>query len=64
MGQGVVYGSSDKAAAYPTSHPHNPRDMAATIYHLLGVGADTVVRDQTSRPHHLVIGQMIDGLLG
>jgi uncharacterized protein (DUF1501 family) len=63
-GQGVVHGSSDKAAAYPTSHPHHPRDLAATVYHLLGVPADTVVYDATSRPHHLVNGQPIDGLLG
>ncbi len=63
-GRGLVYGSSDRAAAYPTSHPHDPKDLAATIYHLLGVPADTVVHDQTNRPHHLVIGQKIDGLLG
>jgi hypothetical protein len=63
MAQGIVYGSSDKIAAYPTSHPHDPRDIAATIYHLLGVPADTLIRDQTSRPHHLIIGQKIDGLL-
>jgi hypothetical protein len=37
--------------------------MAATIYHLLGVAPDTLVHDQTARPHHLVIGQKIDGLL-
>jgi Protein of unknown function (DUF1501) len=63
VGQGVVHGSSDKVAAFPTSHPHDPRDMAATIYHLLGVAADTIVHDQGSRPHSLVIGQKIDGLL-
>jgi uncharacterized protein (DUF1501 family) len=63
MGQGVVYGSSDKMAAYPTSHPHDPRDMAATIYHLLGVPPDTIIHDQTNRPYPLVIGQKIDGLL-
>jgi hypothetical protein len=63
VGQGVVYGSSDKIAAHPTAHPHDPADMAATIYHLLGVAPDTLVHDQTARPHHLVIGQKIDGLL-
>jgi uncharacterized protein (DUF1501 family) len=63
LGHGVVLGSSDKAAAYPTSHPHDPGDMAATVYHLLGVPAETVVTDQTGRPHHLVIGKKIDGLL-
>ncbi|HLJ91670.1 MAG TPA: DUF1501 domain-containing protein [Gemmataceae bacterium] len=60
---GVVVGSSDKSAAYPTSHPHDPRDLAATVYHLLGVPADTIVQDQTHRPYPLVIGQQIDGLL-
>jgi uncharacterized protein (DUF1501 family) len=61
--RGVVYGSSDNIAAYPTSHPHDPADMAATIYHLLGVPADTWIHDQTGRPIQLVIGQKIDGLL-
>jgi hypothetical protein len=61
--RGVVYGSSDKVAAYPTSHPHDPRDMAATIYHLLSVPADTHVHDQTGRPTQLVIGQKMDALL-
>jgi hypothetical protein len=37
--------------------------MAATVYHLLGVPGDTMVHDQTGRPHHLVIGRKIDGLL-
>jgi hypothetical protein len=61
--RGVVYGSSDKIAAQPTSHPHDPRDLAATIYHLLGVAADTLVYDATHRPHALVIGNPIHGLL-
>ena len=61
--RGVVYGSSDKIAAYPTSHPHDPKDMAATIYHLLGVPPDTMIYDQIQRPNSLVIGQKIDGLL-
>ncbi|HYH67960.1 MAG TPA: DUF1501 domain-containing protein [Urbifossiella sp.] len=63
VGGGVVYGSSDKAAAFPASHPHDPRDVAATLYHLLGVPPDTVVHDHAARPHPLVIGRKIDGLL-
>jgi hypothetical protein len=63
MGRGIVYGASDKVAAYPTAHPHDPRDLAATIYHLLGVPADTVIHDQTGRPHSLVVGKKINGLL-
>jgi hypothetical protein len=61
--RGVVYGSSDKAAAYPKSYPHDPRDLAATIYHLLGVPADTIIYDPIARPHQLVIGEKIDALL-
>jgi hypothetical protein len=61
--KGTVYGSSDAIAAYPTSHAHDPSDMAATIYHLLGVPPDSVVRDQVGRPYALILGQKIDGLL-
>ena len=60
---GVVYGASDGIAAYPTANPHDPRDLAATVYHLLGVAEDTLLHDQTNRPHSLVIGRKIDGLL-
>src|SRR5262249_927720 len=60
---GTVYGASDASAARPAANPHDPRDLAATVYHLLGIPADTVIHDQTSRPHALVIGDKIDGLL-
>ncbi|MEO2030379.1 MAG: DUF1501 domain-containing protein [Fuerstiella sp.] len=60
---GVVHGSSDDSAAYPTSHPHGPQDFAATLYHLLGVSADTVLHDSLGRPHQLVIGQPINEIL-
>ncbi|MCI0638161.1 MAG: DUF1501 domain-containing protein, partial [Gemmataceae bacterium] len=59
---GTVYGASDGIAAYPTDRPHDPRDLAATVYHLLGVPPETMVYDQTNRPHPLIIGQKIDGL--
>jgi uncharacterized protein (DUF1501 family) len=61
--RGVVYGASDRAAAFPRANPHDPRDLVATVYHLLGVPANTVLYDQTHRPQALVIGQKIDGLL-
>ena len=60
---GTVYGASDGIAAHPTLNPHDPRDLAATVYHLLGVPENTLVHDQTSRPHALVNGRKIDGLL-
>lgn len=60
---GTVYGASDNAAAYPIERAHDPRDLAATIYHLLGVNPQTTITDETGRIHHLVIGGVIDGLL-
>lgn len=60
---GVVHGASDQSAAYPTAHPHDPADMAATLYHLLGIPADTVIHDTLRRPHRLVIGKPIQPIL-
>jgi hypothetical protein len=60
---GTIYGASDNSAAYPTDKPHDPKDMAATLYHLLGVDPQTVVRDRADRPYPLVIGRPIDGIL-
>lgn len=60
---GMVHGSSDRLAASPVSNPHDPRDIAATVYHLLGVPADTAVRDPAGRPHQLIDGQKVDGIL-
>jgi uncharacterized protein (DUF1501 family) len=60
---GVVYGASDNSAAYPRAQPHDPRDLAATVYHLLGVPDNTTISDQTQRPHALITGRKIDGVL-
>jgi hypothetical protein len=60
---GAVHGSSDSSAAYPASSPHSQADFVATLYHLLGIPADTVLTDKLSRPHQLIIGQPIDQLL-
>jgi hypothetical protein len=34
---GYVYGKSDGQAAYPAENPVAPRDLIASVYHLLGV---------------------------
>jgi hypothetical protein len=47
---GMVYGSTDKHAAYPTDHPVSSGDIVATIYHLLGVDPHTLVHDLGGRP--------------
>ncbi|HEY2411338.1 MAG TPA: DUF1501 domain-containing protein [Pirellulaceae bacterium] len=60
---GTIYGASDHAAAYPTDKPHDPKDMAATIYHLLGVDPEALVYDSVGRSYPLVIGKPIEGIL-
>lgn len=57
------YGSSDSAAAYPTSDPRSPADFCATVYHLLGIPSDTVIQDNLGRPHTLIVGQTIEPIL-
>lgn len=59
----AVYGKSDKSAAYPMENPRDPADMAATIYHLLGVNPETRIYDAAQRPHSLVVGKPIVELL-
>ena len=61
---GTIYGASDPSAAYPTDRPHDPKDMAATVYHLLGIPSDTLIHDRAGRPLSLIIGKPIDGILG
>ena len=56
---GAVHGASDDSAAYPASNPHDPGDFVATLYHLLGVPADTTITDAAGRPHHVINGQPI-----
>jgi uncharacterized protein (DUF1501 family) len=61
---GAVYGSSDRYAAEPASNPTTPADLAATIYHLLGVDPRSEIRDRLGRPLTLCDGRVLDTLLG
>jgi hypothetical protein len=60
---GTAYGASDNSAAYPTASPHDPADFVATLYHLLGIPAGTQIHDASGRPHNVIIGQPIAGVL-
>jgi hypothetical protein len=60
---GQVYGASDKQAAYPTRNPVLPEDLAATIYHLLGVDAETPLPAPDGRRQVVSTGEVITGLL-
>ncbi|MGE3805724.1 MAG: DUF1501 domain-containing protein [Gemmataceae bacterium] len=53
---GITHGKSDKDAAYPIEQPVTPEDLAATLYHALGIDPDLRVNDPQGRPVSLVEG--------
>ncbi len=59
---GTVVGSSDKIAGYPAANPQKPENMAATIYHSLGIPEDASWRDDLDRPHQIYHGEPIADL--
>jgi hypothetical protein len=61
---GQVYGASDRSAAYPSTNPVSPADVAATIYHCLGIDPRTDVTDQQGRPFVINAGRPIHAVLG
>jgi hypothetical protein len=61
--RGITFGASDDHAAYPASNPVAPWDLAATIYHLLGVDPQIHLRDRLQRPFQLSQGRIVEGLL-
>lgn len=60
---GTIVGSSDKLGAYPANNPHTPEDMAATIYHALGIPSTAAWHDESARPHQIYYGQPITELI-
>ena len=59
---GQVYGASDRLAAFPAERPVTPEDLAATIYHALGVAGDTPLFDALGRPYTLTDGKPLTEL--
>ncbi|MBD3676690.1 MAG: DUF1501 domain-containing protein [Planctomycetaceae bacterium] len=60
---GRVIGSTDRHGGQPTSDPQTPENLAATIYHTLGIPETAAWKDELGRPHHLYYGKPIAGLM-
>jgi hypothetical protein len=60
---GTIFGASDRWAAYPARDPVTPADIAATIYHLLGVDPAQQLIDPLGRPMRLCDGIPISGVM-
>jgi hypothetical protein len=57
-----VYGASDRIAAYPAQKPVSPGDLAATIYHALGIDHRQTVRDHLGQRLPLSTGEPVTDL--
>jgi len=53
---GAIYGTSDRDAAFPIDRPVTPEDLAATIYHALGIDPEIRLPDAQGRPTPIVEG--------
>jgi hypothetical protein len=59
---GQVYGSSDASAAYAAEQPVSPDDLAATVFHTLGIARHQEMHDHQGRPLPLCTGKPVLGL--
>ena len=59
---GQVYGSSDASAAYAAELPVSPDNLAATVFHSLGIRTDQEMHDPQGRPLPLCTGKPVLGL--
>ena len=61
---GAIYGASDRHAAYPQADPTTPGDLAATMFHALGIAGDSHYTDPTDRPYRMTTGNPVTKLFG
>ena len=59
---GAVIGATDRRGSAPVSRPWGPEDVAASIYHALGIDAHRTYFPRLPRPTPIAAGQVIDGL--
>ncbi len=60
---GRVVGASDKIAAYPITERIDPVDIHATMYHLLGIDPESLIRDSVGRPWGICTGRVVEAVL-
>ncbi len=61
---GAVYGASDRYGDVPDSDPVTMGDLAATLYHALGIDHTMEVHDNLNRPLPLARGRAISEIFG
>jgi uncharacterized protein (DUF1501 family) len=61
--RGRVVGASDRQAGDVADRPISPKDLLATMYHLLGIDHHTLLQDRLGRPLPLVEGAVVQEAL-
>jgi hypothetical protein len=64
IARGKVVGKTDKIGGTVVDRPVSPKDVLATLYHLLGIDHHTTLVDRTGRPLPLVEGNIVQEMLG
>jgi hypothetical protein len=59
VARGRVVGKTDRIGGTVVDRPVSPKDVLATVYHLLGIDPETTLRDRTNRPQALVPGASV-----
>ncbi len=60
---GRVIGRTDAHGGLPETEAYTPEDLAATIFHCLGIGPDREFHDAAARPYRIYRGTPIRALL-
>ena len=59
---GAVIGATDRTGSIPATRPWGPEDVAASIYHALGLDPHRTHFPRLPRPTPIADGAVIDGL--
>ncbi|MDX1944856.1 MAG: DUF1501 domain-containing protein [Pirellulaceae bacterium] len=60
--RGVVIGATDRVGGAPATRAWGPEDVAASIYHALGIDHHRTYFPRITRPTPIAAGEVIDGL--
>jgi uncharacterized protein (DUF1501 family) len=61
---GIVHGASDRSGGQPSLLPVKPANLAATLYHCLGIDPASEIHDRLNRPFAIAQGEPVNAILG
>ena len=62
VNRGTIIGATDRNGSIPITRPWGPEDIAASIYHAMGIDPHQTYFPRLPRPTPIADGQIIDGL--